>query len=421
MSLAVSVNDLGKCYKVPRGGNRGGAQYRTFRDVLIDLARSPFGAKRQDSSESFWALRGLSFQVRPGCVLGLVGHNGAGKSTLLKILARITRPTEGTAELHGRVGSLLEVGTGFHPELTGRENIFLNGSILGMTRKEVRAKFADIVDFAGVGEFLNLPVKRYSSGMYVRLAFAVAAHLDTEILLIDEVLAVGDAEFQRRCLERIRELCNGGRTIIFVSHNLTAVQNLCDDALLIERGQATMRGGPEQVVQQYMQRIATSVGGEVDLREHQSRYKGSTPMIQSLRIRDGDGEITDQVPCGSPLTIEMEIDPPADTGGLQFFAQFDDQLGQRLFSVSSEFDPNMPLVNGMARVECIIDDLALAPGRYILSLGAWGGGRYPYDSLVHCFAFDVIESDYFGNGRMPPASYGAVLKRSRWQSHLGSP
>jgi len=239
MVAAIQVENLGKSYQV-RYEDRG-ARYRTLRESLCDLATAPF-RRRRPASEEFWALRDVSFRIRPGEVVGIIGRNGAGKSTLLKILSRITRPSTGKVELRGRVGSLLEVGTGFHPELTGRENIFLNGSILGMARREILRKFDEIVAFAEIERFLDTPVKRYSSGMYVRLAFAVAAHLEPEILLVDEVLAVGDAEYQKKCIGKMKAISGEDRTVLFVSHNMALVTNLCQRAILIHQGTVQAEG-----------------------------------------------------------------------------------------------------------------------------------------------------------------------------------
>jgi len=249
MPLAIEVQDLSKRYRI--GELR--AAYGTLRESLNRGARRLVGGDLHRHHEEIWALRDVSFDVAEGEVLGMIGRNGAGKSTLLKVLTRITTPTTGRAEIRGRVGSLLEVGTGFHPELTGRENIYLNGSILGMKRREIQSKLGDIIEFSGVEKFIDTPVKRYSSGMYVRLAFSVAAHLEPEIMLVDEVLAVGDAEFQRRCLGRMEDMSRAGRTVLFVSHNMQAVSQLCDRAIWLESGR-TMRDGPSsEVVARYLQ------------------------------------------------------------------------------------------------------------------------------------------------------------------------
>jgi lipopolysaccharide transport system ATP-binding protein len=252
----ITVEKLAKCYRL--GAGRSNERYTALRDVITDKAKSLFRRTPLTSDvrplifDDFWALKDVSFEVKQGEVIGIIGRNGAGKSTLLKILSRITEPTEGMVRLKGRVASLLEVGTGFHPELTGRENVFLNGAILGMTRREIIARFDEIVAFAEVEKFLDTPVKRYSSGMYVRLAFAVAAHLEPEILVVDEVLAVGDAEFQKKCLGKMKEASKAGRTVLFVSHNMAAVQGLCMRGLLLQSGQITFDGSPGDAVKHYL-------------------------------------------------------------------------------------------------------------------------------------------------------------------------
>ncbi|HEX7956508.1 MAG TPA: ABC transporter ATP-binding protein, partial [Pyrinomonadaceae bacterium] len=249
MSAIIRVEGLGKQYRI---GARG-ASYDTLREALMGALRAPLrGRGASGGEEIFWALKDVAFEVEPGEVLGIVGRNGAGKSTLLKVLSRITEPTEGRVELYGRVASLLEVGTGFHPELSGRENIFLNGAILGMRRAEIARKFDEIVAFAEIERFIDTPVKRYSSGMYVRLAFAVAAHLEPEILIIDEVLAVGDAAFQQKCLGKISSVARQGRTVLFVSHNMVAVKTMCTRALLLHGGRVADDGPPVRVVNGYL-------------------------------------------------------------------------------------------------------------------------------------------------------------------------
>ena len=248
--IAIRVEGLSKAYQIRHSQAR--SSYRTLREDLIALARRPLSGGDKQSREQFWALDDVSFDVKHGEALGIIGRNGAGKSTLLQILSRITKPTKGTATVYGRVGSLLEVGTGFHPELTGRENIYLNGAILGMTKRDIQRHFDEIVAFAEIDQFLDTPVKRYSSGMYMRLAFAVAAHLEPEVLVVDEVLAVGDAAFQKKCLGKMSEVAQGGRTVLFVSHNMAAVQQLCERAVLLEHGQITNSGSATGVVQRYL-------------------------------------------------------------------------------------------------------------------------------------------------------------------------
>jgi lipopolysaccharide transport system ATP-binding protein len=254
MVAAIEVQDISKRYRIAHQNVRGG--YRTLRESIMDLAMAPIrrlrGCSSDSATEDFWALKNISFSVAAGTVLGIIGRNGVGKSTLLKILSRITKPTSGVARLRGRVGSLLEVGTGFHPELTGRENIFLNGGILGMSRREIVRKFDAIVDFAGIEPFLDTPVKRYSSGMYVRLGFAVASHLDLEILVVDEVLAVGDLAFQKKCLGKMKDVTQSGRTVLFVSHNMAAIRSLCDRGIVLEDGCMRLIGDVDSATNFYL-------------------------------------------------------------------------------------------------------------------------------------------------------------------------
>lgn len=295
----VTVEGLGKKYHL--GGS--GDPYGSLRESLTRLAR---GGPRRTGREEFWALRDVNFEVRAGDVLGVVGRNGAGKSTLLKVLSRITEPTAGRAILYGRVASLLEVGTGFHPELSGRENIFLNGALLGMSRLEIAGKFDEIVEFAEIERFVDLPVKRYSSGMYVRLAFAVAAHLQTDILFVDEVLAVGDASFQRRCLDKIETIGGEGRTVIFVSHNMPAVTRLCRRALLLEDGQVAADGAVHEVMQRYLK-------GTHGTSAHREWDSGRAPgngivRLRSARVRDAEGATLDVVDCRQTVGIDVTFD-----------------------------------------------------------------------------------------------------------------
>lgn len=293
MSLSVvSINSVGKKYKI--SSRKGGDQeYKSLRVALTNVLSAPWrviGRKRRETnrdSSEFWALKDISFDVGQGEVVGIIGHNGAGKSTLLKILSQITEPTEGEIRIHGRVASLLEVGTGFHPELTGRENVFLNGAILGMTRAEIKHKFDEIVSFAEVDRFIDTPVKRYSSGMYLRLAFAVAAHLEPEILLVDEVLAVGDAQFQKKCLEKMEGVAKENRTVLFVSHNMQAVQSLCRHAIQIEGGRIVNRGDPSSVISKYLSSMS-AFNSEVIWNEKNAPGNDAA-RLTAVRIYSEDG------------------------------------------------------------------------------------------------------------------------------------
>ncbi len=305
MSIAIKVENVSKSYILHHIQTE---RYSTLRDVLSKKAKSVIGKseKKFQSREEFWALKDVSFEVEQGDRIGVIGRNGAGKSTLLKVLSRITTQTHGRVSLKGRIASLLEVGTGFHPELTGRENIFLNGSILGMSKKEIISKFDEIVDFAEVEKFLDTPVKRYSSGMYVRLAFAVAAHLEPEVLIVDEVLAVGDALFQRKCLGKMEEVSKvGGRTVIFVSHNMQAVQKLCKKGLMLQQGKLIGYGPIDSIVDQYLQ---TSVAG-------QAYYEIKEPLdhlelngyAQSLEIEDKNGKPVAEIPVGDKWQVRVKF------------------------------------------------------------------------------------------------------------------
>jgi lipopolysaccharide transport system ATP-binding protein len=300
MSVAIEAEGLSKRYRI----GQFQAAYGTLRESVARGAKRLTGRADPHHRSEIWALRDVSFDVAEGEVLGVIGRNGAGKSTLLKVLTRITTPTEGRATIRGRVGSLLEVGTGFHPELTGRENIFLNGSILGMKHREIQRKFDEIVDFSGIPKFIDTPVKRYSSGMYVRLAFSVAAHLEPEILLVDEVLAVGDAEFQQRCLGRMEDLSGSGRTVLFVSHNMQAVNQLCDRAILLEEGQLTCDGDPSDVVTHYLH-SARSNGARRAWSELESAPGDDLVRLLSVRVVDNAGETIDTADVRRSIGIEI--------------------------------------------------------------------------------------------------------------------
>ena len=301
MKPIIRVQGLGKQYEL--GG--AAAAYSTLRETLMDLARKPVRALRYNGNAptTIWALKDLDFEITPGEIVGIIGRNGAGKSTLLKILSRITEPTLGRVELYGRVASLLEVGTGFHPELTGRENIFLNGSILGMTRREIEQKFDEIVAFSEVERFLDTPVKRYSSGMYVRLAFAVAAHLQPEVLVVDEVLAVGDYAFQQKCLNKMQDVSTGGRTVLFVSHNLGAISRLCNRCLLLDGGRLIASGPTAGVVQNYM------TSGLVQRPEY-TQASNSQKAMNLLRValRGSDGEVRSEIRYDESLSFEFDYE-----------------------------------------------------------------------------------------------------------------
>jgi lipopolysaccharide transport system ATP-binding protein len=417
MSQPVTVVEgLGKSYRL-------GAKLRvrpTLRESLVSAVASCFQNGRAASrngkgGETFWALKNVSFDVERGEMVGLIGRNGAGKSTLLKILSRITEPTEGTARIRGRLASLLEVGTGFHPELTGRENVYLNGSILGMTKAEIDRKFDEIVAFAEVERFLDTQVKYYSSGMYVRLAFAVAAHLEPEILVVDEVLAVGDASFQKKCLGRMEDVTKEGRTVLFVSHNTAAIASLCSRVILLEGGQIEFDGSVQDGLLRYMDNVGSETGGDMDLSSHPSRRATCQPLLTRVRLLSGAGGARNRFFSGEPMTIELTYDPVLPLADPQFGIGVDDWLGTRIFSLATYLsDSVLPPFSERSRVTCSVDALNLAPGHYVLSLSAGTIGDTLVDNLVHAISFDVEAGDFYGNGRVAGRDLGIVHVRSRW-------
>ncbi|MDQ3971711.1 MAG: ABC transporter ATP-binding protein [Thermoproteota archaeon] len=370
---------------------------------------------RGKGRKDFWALRDVSFEVNEGEVVGLIGRNGAGKSTLLKVLSRIVYPTEGRAQIKGRVGSLLEVGTGFHPELTGRENIRLNGAILGMRRRELTRKFDEIVAFAEIDQFIDTPVKRYSSGMYVRLAFAVAAHLEPEVLLVDEVLSVGDVAFQRKCLGKIEEVAQAQRTVLFVSHQIDSVQQLCGRVLMLAGGRVQAFGPADEVIASYLSDVATSADGEFHLGEHQTRAAHHEPVIRRLRLLDDRGATTTTFGPHDELVVEVVVEPPRPLLDPMVGIGVSDHFGRRVFTVASGFEPaGMPQVRGPSVVRCRIPDLRLGSGRYLLSVAVHDRYQGELDSLENIAEFEVVWQNSYGTGEPFRALYGPVLSRSEW-------
>jgi lipopolysaccharide transport system ATP-binding protein len=419
MKSAISVDHLSKLYRIGAGRSSG---YRTLRESMADgLGLALRRLRRRAvsdlaSSNDHWALKDVSFEIQPGEVVGVIGRNGAGKSTLLKILSRITQPHSGRVWLRGRVGSLLEVGVGFHHELTGRENIYLNGAIFGMSHREIARKFDEIVAFAEVETFLDMPVKRYSSGMYVRLAFAVAAHMEPEILLVDEVLAVGDSAFQKKCLGKMDEVSRSGRTVLFVSHNMATIINLCSKALVLDRGRLIFEGPCDEGVGLYVKGCNAESASEVSLIDHSHRRAGSTPILGKIRLLGGDGTPADQFPCGEPIEIELEVDSRCPFSRPHLAVGFEDMLGCRLFTVATYLtDSWSPKGCQPRRVTCRIDQLPLTPGRYSISLNAGPREWVWTDVIDQAVWFDVLENDFYGNGRIPNPEWGRFLVRSSWE------
>jgi lipopolysaccharide transport system ATP-binding protein len=318
--VAIRIHDLGKKYRIRHQRRE---RYVALRDVIADRVRNIFRATDHApaTTEDFWALKGVSFDIERGEVIGIIGRNGAGKSTLLKVISRITEPSEGRIELVGRVASMLEVGTGFHPELTGRENIFLNGAILGMRRAEIKRRFDEIVAFAGVEEFLDTPVKRFSSGMYVRLAFAVAAHLETEILIVDEVLAVGDAEFQKKCLGKMSEVAQGGRTVLFVSHNMAAIRRLTQRCILLEKGQVKIDAPVQDAIEQYLKQTSEGVVEGIFIRDQPRPADRPFYVDRVTTRREPGSDPASQFDCDHPIAICVEYTATRPVPGLYGYLQ----------------------------------------------------------------------------------------------------
>jgi lipopolysaccharide transport system ATP-binding protein len=397
---AVRVERIGKRYRL---GQR--LPYRSLRETLTTAARGRLRGQRTGERETIWALRDVSFEVAEGEVIGIIGRNGAGKSTLLKILARITDPTEGRVEVHGRVGSLLEVGTGFHMELTGRENIYLNGAILGMKRAEIQRKFDEIVAFAEIDQFLDTPVKHYSTGMYLRLAFAVAAHLEPEILLVDEVLAVGDAAFQKKCLGKMGDVASQGRTVLFVSHNMPSVRTLCQSAVLLEQGGVAYRGRADDCISRY---ILTSLHQKDTPTVTFERPSGSPLwMCRATLLRDGIP--TTNFPMGSDTQLIVHFDASAPIHDPKLGFVISSAHGEALLNANNRYQPSEqddpPIRTGM--VECRLGRLNLMPGRYVVSLW-FGDGLHDFHIEANALSFEILERDIWGLGKAPPKGVSAL-------------
>ena len=421
MKPAIRVESLAKRYAI---GAQRSEKYQTLRESLVDAVAAPFrrlrrvgkDAEQSGSRTEFWALRDVSFEVQPGEVVGIIGRNGAGKSTLLKILSRIVEPTTGRAEIRGRVGSLLEVGTGFHPELTGRENIFLNGAILGMSRNEIGKKFDEIVAFSEIERFLDTPVKRYSSGMYVRLAFAVAAHLEPELLIVDEVLAVGDAQFQRKCIGKMTEVGRGGQTVLFVSHNVAAIESLCDRCVLLKEGRVQAIGDTKTILAQYQDDQIVPGAGHIDLRTHRGRTSESLILMDEITLVSGGREAITSLPMGSPLDIRVKFSVEQESFRPVLGVVIKTHLGTPLFTINNRVIPGYEFEcsAGSGIIVCSFDSLPLMPGSY--SIDVWFGDvTHDIDVVYDAVGFDVSAADVFGSGKIPARNFGSVFFPARWK------
>jgi len=425
MTTAISVNNLSKQYKI--GAAQQKFQYNMFRDVIVDTLMTPVrviqalrgkSMRGATSTSMIWALDDVSFDLEEGKVLGIVGRNGAGKSTLLKILSRVTEPTKGTVSVRGRVGSLLEVGTGFHPELSGRENIYMNGAILGMKRAEIDKNFDEIVAFSEVGQFIDTPVKRYSSGMYLRLAFAVAAHLEPEILVVDEVLAVGDAEFQRKCLGKMNDVAQEGRTVLFVSHNMSAILRLTQEAIVLDKGKLLKRAPTPEAVDFYLSSGQAESGQRIwgvdDIPATSEPFK---PV--AVRIKDGSGNVVDTVRSIEPVTIEMEYQINAPITGLRIGIYISTMRGEYIFTAFDTDDAKQYEQFGARQAgryvsRCTVPADFFNEGRYSLGVNASSFGVKRYFMDENALSFNVDISGAPGT-QWPEVRQGPVRPRFDWK------
>ena len=417
MAPILEIKHLSKEYRLGRAFQRTenfreliqrkfSEPFRAFTGTNGSAPRAPKISAPKIKDERFWALRDVSLEVAEGDVVGIIGRNGAGKSTLLKVVSRITDPTEGEVVLRGRLASLLEVGTGFHPELTGRENIYLNGAILGMRKLEISAKFYEIVAFAEVEKFLDTPVKHYSSGMYVRLAFAVAAHLNPEILIVDEVLAVGDVAFQKKCLGKMSEVSRGGRTVLFVSHNMAAIEHLCSRGVVLEHGKRVFEGSSKEAVHYYLNSLSGSrdaTGHVIDFSDASDRRSMVAPLLKQMELyTDGDRPVVEGLQIGAQLKVRVHFDLPNATNSFNLGLGFNNAFGQRIFTAHSQFEPNRQVAErvGSQTFVCEIPSLTLMPGEYTMRL--WLDiGNQEADLINDAARISVIESDYYGTGKVP--------------------
>jgi len=410
--VAIKSVDLAKIYEIHPGQpthTRGSLQ-----EEIVGMAKNLFSRKKVEKV-LITALDQVSFEVKHGEKVGIIGRNGAGKSTLLKILARVTEPTSGYADLYGRTGSLLEVGTGFHSELTGRENIYLSGAVLGMTRAEIKRKFDEIVDFSGVEKFLNTPVKRYSSGMKVRLAFSVAAHLEPEILIVDEVLAVGDAEFQKKSLGKMDDISQAGRTVMFVSHNMRAIQNLCETTMLLNNGKLEDYGETSAVINKYIASMDSDEERITDLGVlHRNRDLGAAAKFTACSIFNSKGTVCHKLLLGEPFSLKLNVKSIQMFDELEVWIGINDAYNQR---ITTAYSRDMAIIYSAKSGESIevkasFDDLKLTPGRYSLTLGLTNRGDL-IDHLVNFSHFDILEPSR-ENNRSLSSHNGVIFVEPRW-------
>jgi len=415
MNSGIEIRGLGKRYRLGARAER----FDTLRDRLAHAMISPWtrlrsvlsGHSTYVSNEHLWALRGVELDVRPGEVVGVIGRNGAGKTTLLRILSRITDPTEGRAVIRGRVASLLEVGTGFHPELSGRENVYLNGAILGMSRAEINRSFDEIVAFADVERFLDTQVKHYSSGMYLRLAFAVAAHLEPEILLVDEVLAVGDASFQRKCLGKMGDVASSGRTVLFVSHNMEAVQRLCKRAVWIEQGHVARDGPTDEVVSEYLRQWSRSRRSTYRVGEPEA---GGKAYLESAELLDASGRPSTHLRLGEPFVLRACWHHREPLSGASYFLRVFDSRDRLLFSTNTHATDLEADASGSQLIDCEVATNVLVPGDYSVTFGCYRRPRTTIHQVDGALSFEVIPVPFDEATHLHAGAGALVAVPTRW-------
>lgn len=401
----IKVENLSKSYLLKHQNKQS---YSTLRDEIAGFLKAKDkGLSKSD--ELFWALNDVSFDVKQGDRVGVIGRNGAGKSTLLKVLSRIVAPTKGRITIDGRIASLLEVGTGFHPELSGRENVFLNGAILGMSKAEITKKFDEIVAFAEVEKFLDTPVKRYSSGMYVRLAFAVAAHLEPEILIVDEVLAVGDAEFQKKCLGKMKDVSGQGRTVLFVSHNMSAIQNLCDKGIYLKKGEVQLAGDADKVIQAYLK--ASTELHSIKLADRKDRKGNGLIHFDQVKLKDSNGNEVQALQCGKDGIIEISFSRKAGEyiNNVHVALGIDDDYGQRIMHLNNEASNGLftNVSQSANTIQIHIPRVPLKSGSYSFALYSTVNNEIA-DWIQEAGVFEVEAGDFYNTGKLPPEGQGSI-------------
>ena len=416
-SLAIEATNLSKKYRMGTIGmsslredlSRWWDRKKQNASAKINTKNADIDQSRMINDSEFWALHDLNFQIPKGEVVGLIGANGSGKSTLLKILSRITEPTEGDVKVRGKVASLLEVGTGFHPELTGRENVYVNGAILGMTRREVDKKFDEIVDFAGVADFIDTPIKRYSSGMTVRLGFAVAAHLDPDVLIVDEVLAVGDLRFQNRCINQMQKIAQSGKTVLFVSHQMATVENLCKSSFLLDKGKIIYSGFSGKVINEYRKTMNETF--PLSLKERKREGNGKCKLV-SFKITNQDGKEVDSLICGKPatLTLSFEVERPF-TSALCLSLGISTANRHRIAHLCMKtFGKRIdPMEQNMFEVLLHLPKVELNQGKYYVTSFLDDESGDIIDWVVDAFEVHILESDFYGTGMIPRSDQGVIL------------